>query len=589
MSVLDYFRYDSFRPGQREALEETATALDLYNKSPNERDKKIVISELPTGLGKSDIAMALAGAAVAGHKLTPSEIDSLFQGEIPVGWDVDDESGVAKLDFKLARIVTSQKILQDQYLKDFDEVGYFYDIRGRQNYDCKSPRSEYETDCSSNSRTCPHAAGRVCTYGLEAFISKHHPIISSNSHFYMTGIRRWPHEAELVVIDEAHNTPEDILGHVDFTLKESLLIDCGFKERHLFNTDLTYDPSGENPALIDPEEFANWLVDLIDPLKAMIEAIMSGKRQQDIFNLETGKKPDLSKEEIKLIESLEDVQTRLQRFIASFSHTRWICEVEFKKNDRIFTARPLDPGYFARGMCFQQGKKIVMQSATIIDFDRFAADMGLRKGDYYRIQKPSPFPISHRPVFNMSTAYMSKAKINENLDILCKEIKRIIDAFPTKKAIIHCHTYSLQKEIAQRVASDRFITHDSYNRTEALQTHITSSRPTILLSPSMTEGVDLKGELARFQIICKIPFPFRGDRRTRMRIEEDRGWELYQTAKTLVQAVGRGARSEDDWCYTFILDKAFDWFVKQAPLPPDFIKQVSGRGVAENVLKRGCK
>ena len=110
---------------------------------------------------------------------------------------------------------------------------------------------------------------------------------------------------------------------------------------------------------------------------------------------------------------------------------------------------------------------------------------------------------------------MSASKINESLPKLKKAVEAILDEHKGEKGIIHCHTYRisryLQYNIKSRKYRRRLIWHDATNREEKLREHIRSKEPTVLLSPSMTEGIDIKGDLSRFQIICKIPYPYLGD------------------------------------------------------------------------------
>ena len=95
------------------------------------------------------------------------------------------------------------------------------------------------------------------------------------------------------------------------------------------------------------------------------------------------------------------------------------------------------------------------------------------------------------------------------------------------------------------------------NRDAILKKHIIGDRPTVLLSPSMSEGVDLHGNLSRFQIICKIPYPYLGDKIVKKRMNKWKNWYALQTAKLIVQAAGRSIRSMDDIAVTYILDA--DW------------------------------
>ena len=50
------------------------------------------------------------------------------------------------------------------------------------------------------------------------------------------------------------------------------------------------------------------------------------------------------------------------------------------------------------------------------------------------------------------------------------------------------------------------------DRDEVITKHIDSTEPTVLISPSLHLGLDLKDDLSRFQIIVKVPYGNLGDR-----------------------------------------------------------------------------
>jgi Rad3-related DNA helicase len=105
--------------------------------------------------------------------------------------------------------------------------------------------------------------------------------------------------------------------------------------------------------------------------------------------------------------------------------------------------------------------------------------------------------------------------------------------------------------------------HTPENRDEILEQHKRAKTPTVLLSPSMTEGVDLKDDLSRFQIICKVPFPYLGDQLVKKKSAKYDWYYGFATAKTLVQSVGRSVRNKNDTAVTYILDSGFDYFFKR--------------------------
>ena len=102
------------------------------------------------------------------------------------------------------------------------------------------------------------------------------------------------------------------------------------------------------------------------------------------------------------------------------------------------------------------------------------------------------------------------------------------------------------------------------NRQEILNEFYESDEPLVLISPSLSEGLDLKDDLSRFCIICKVPYASLGDPWVKARMEKNNIWYTINAAQTLIQMTGRSIRSETDYCDTYILDSNFLQFAKQS-------------------------
>ena len=157
---------------------------------------------------------------------------------------------------------------------------------------------------------------------------------------------------------------------------------------------------------------------------------------------------------------------------------------------------------------------------------------------------------------------MSKSTIDRTLPVMAQTVKLLLEKHSKDKGIIHCTNYKVAKYIKENVDSPRLMLHDSSNRDEVLKLHISNSDPTVLLSPSMMEGVDLKDDLSRFQIICKIPFPYLGDLVVQKRMEINNRWYSYMTAKSIIQSLGRSIRNESDHAISYILDNDWERFYR---------------------------
>ena len=132
----------------------------------------------------------------------------------------------------------------------------------------------------------------------------------------------------------------------------------------------------------------------------------------------------------------------------------------------------------------------------------------------------------------------------------------MLDRHPDEKGLIHTGSTKMAKFLASQLEEyeDRIILAFGSLRQPAFEKHMDSPDPTVLLSPSMYEGVDLKDDAARFLVIVKCPFMSLGDKQTKRRADQDNEWYKMHAVRQIIQACGRGNRSEDDACVTYVCD-----------------------------------
>ena len=61
----------------------------------------------------------------------------------------------------------------------------------------------------------------------------------------------------------------------------------------------------------------------------------------------------------------------------------------------------------------------------------------------------------------------------------------------------------------------------------------------------MAEGVDLKDDLSRFQIVIKMPFDSLADPRIKKLTEMNSNWYSCEMMKKFIQQCGRSTRNKD--------------------------------------------
>jgi hypothetical protein len=229
-----------------------------------------------------------------------------------------------------------------------------------------------------------------------------------------------------------------------------------------------------------------------------------------------------------------------------------------------------------------QVEKLVLLSATIGRKDVEALGLGPDRGvKTTYITAPSPIPaasrpITFRPVLSLGYGQVGDAEIRRLAAEIVREARRPGNAFT--RGIVHL-TYGLSRQLQKSghldELGDRVIWHTAENKMPAYQSFLSGDVPNgILMACGLSEGIDLVGELGRWQVIAKVPWPSLSDPAIRSRADSDEEWYIWQAAKVVMQASGRICRTPSDYGSTLILDKSFrkiydeyrymlpDWFVE---------------------------
>ncbi|HEX7023085.1 MAG TPA: helicase C-terminal domain-containing protein, partial [Trueperaceae bacterium] len=245
----------------------------------------------------------------------------------------------------------------------------------------------------------------------------------------------------------------------------------------------------------------------------------------------------------------------------------WVVERQRGRGGQSVLFKPVRVASFAEPLLFGHAERVLMLSATILDAPTYLSSLGIDPAEAAFIQVPSEFPPKNRPIHLRPVARLTRHQQARDLPKLVAEIAELFDTHPEDKGLIHAHSYRIAAYIAENLPArhrGRLVVHqDAGERERALELHKGSPLPTVLLTPSMTEGVDLPGDLSRWQVICKIPYPYLGDPQVARRSALDPAWYDWRTCLTVVQAYGRSVRAADDFADTYILDADFPAFLRR--------------------------
>lgn len=538
-----YFPFSSIRQQQKEAID---FSLDAYLN----QKKKCVILELGCGVGKSAIGISIA---------------RYMDNHAPV---VKDDDGMP---LSGAYILTTQKLLQDQYMNDFGPQsgrGLLRTIKSSTNYKCKFYT---EQSCAESKKLLTKLGKQLkgtefekqcknsCSYSLEKQDFIESPLSITNFSYFLaeTTYSGKLSQRSMLVIDECHNLESELGKFVEVSFSEKFARDT-----------------------------LKCKIPKLDTQSSVFEWIKSSYRKSVNKYVK-----DLEKNLVKLSESIEGYGEyskqyemlekhvgKIDQFIEIYREDNWIMNINYpqegnKRGARKFEFKPVDVSKFSN-ILFKSGNRLLMMSATVVDKDVFCESIGLNPEEVAYLRIPSPFPVENHPIHFIPVGSMSKDSIDKTLPVMAEAVQMILDKHPTEKGIIHTSNFKVANFIIENNRSGRLLCHDSSNRDEVLKKHYESKEPTVLVSPSMMEGVDLADDASRFQILCKVPFPFLGNLVVKKRMEKNKQWYPYTTAKSIIQSFGRSIRNDKDFAISYILDSDWDRFYGRniQLFPEDFRK-----------------
>ena len=533
MSILDHF------PSQLNPRTIQIEILNEVEEKINSGYKKIVISA-PTGVGKSAIGIALATY------------------------------------FGNSFMVTASKNLQDQYIEDYPDL---HPVKGKSNFPCLKLMEEKKIDdpilATTMELTCEKGKCEEKKVGSKKEYCKFKPDIeeieigntdSGGCHYYLqkyvaltSDHSLWNYHSffqlmlnkkafskyigkSVSIFDEAHKIEDQIINFIGIKITNKQLEECSIDviRYDLTNMDVVLElldsmrkSYAEMLRKMDDEKNTDHktYTRYLDQLEkaAQIHSNISEDKENFVIN-------DPQKDIDGNFESVEIKPIDISKFIAYFFDTE--CQI--------------------------------FMSATI-DKKSFCENMGFEESNVAFIDTPeSPFPLEHRKIDFLDVARINKNSSFEDRIKVVKQIDELLTNHSQERGLILTSSISncnfIKKHLSAKNRNRIRICH-SYNPNKKTQEQILKEHKndtaSVLLSSSLWEGVDLKDELSRFQIIAKIPYAPLTEKRTVAKMKKFPLWYDSQTLMKLLQGFGRSIRSEKDYAKTYVLDSAVHFLIKK--------------------------
>jgi len=534
LSLIDNFPSNlQARDAQRDILEEVQERLKSGYR-------KILLSA-PTGIGKSAIAMTLAKSyeksfVVTASKHLQDQYAGDFEGLVPVK---------GKANFACLKSMEQQGIDLQEYgaacrqglTCDRGECEERTEGGGRKNCKFKPHIQEYDTK-TFREIICPYYEQKY------AALLENHSVWNYHSYFQIVKYNRGTYgdylNRNISVFDEAHSIEDQIVQFVGIEIIKKHVDECGLKIE-------SYD-------LSDVEVIIGLLDDMAEFYAREIREIRESRAYRE--NPDYGRISRLNRSYEMFARARIELLSNPENFIINEPGLE---DEKFKS----VTVKPLDISQYVREFLIAPFQ--IFMSATI-SRDSFCQNMGLSPDEIAVVDTPhSPFPLENRRVHFVNAARLSYTSPRVVENRIWLKIDEILSRHKNERGLILTSSVSRCDNIARNVSPKNRgrirICHarnpDGRTQEDIIKEHA-ASRDGVLLSSSLWQGVDLKGDLSRFQIIAKAPYPNYTEKWVASKIERYPLWYAAQTITKILQGLGRSVRSRQDRAVTYVLDSAVE-------------------------------
>lgn len=541
LEAFDYLGY-SPRGDQTDYINQILIEF-LDNKVKN------VILSSPTGTGKSIIGAVLSEVT---HKI-----------KYP-------EKAVASF------LITPTIVLQEQYSASFKQNSYdnkFRIIKGANNFNCAALSTPIELQTAENCAITLFKKNNIenlleqycdkCEFKIQREMrdKTRHLILNTAYYFVDRMYSKQPMEKRTVtVFDEAHLLNDLFVEHNAIYFSEKRIkkfIEEISSSLELGNTDIYKTLKKINDDLISSKitdiTYKTYLKELHEVYQNVSE---TSKREAErnirdqVKYLQLWK---LSKKYFNLGCKIDDL------LLFNYPHVFEYKSKEKKQLEHEVIIKPIFIGEMFDAL--DNAEHNLLMSGTITK-NYINTTMKLSGKTKY-IRLPNQFPPENKKIifFKPMSLNYNSMKNPDIIKKLCDNVFEIVKFHTTRKehGLILTPSFDVTENISENLNIKDLVIFE-HRRGEKLayilQDFKNNTSPSVLITPSAFEGIDLSDDLCRYQIIVKSPYASLGDKR--MKYILDNHQEIYSlnTLQKIVQGAGRSVRNAEDWAWTYILDSS---------------------------------
>ena len=495
--------------------------------------------------------------------------------------DVDkevDEKYIKSYIQKPVLAVTSTKILQDQYQQQLERSNqYFVNFKGKTNYSCnlkplmqitaencyrntpfyykeveenEQIKLEYEETCAQCQFNYIKVHKNSCNFLLTNYSRYFIDALYVRTHGY-----GW-NKRTVTICDEAHLMNDNFVSHYTIyfakdrydMIMRDVKADFGYDRWQWIEKDLNFIMKGIQNKYISKNNYTLYTDILYNNYKKISD-----------YYTKLSKWSNGNQGQYFKFKSMADKYFCLGCNIDDFNRYKNDYILDMNYNTGIFQVKPL----FISGLFKEKvniSDCVLMMSATLTE-EIIRTQFKFNPLESIFINGKNTFNRSDKKIIisnNTIKLKFNNCYLDETNQQLAKSIKNILIKHKGESGIILVNSFKHANVLAKYLTdtTHQLIVHEQGNPiSEHLNQFVNSIKPSILLSPSIFEGIDLYGNRSKFNILVKAPFPSLGDKRIFYISRKHQRMYKLMTLEKMIQGMGRSTRFKGDQSTSYLLDQ----------------------------------
>jgi len=418
----------------------------------------------------------------------------------------------------------------------------------------------------------------------------------------------------IVIVDEAHNLPDRIRNNLSSELRLKTISETarGIRniDRELYNNllqmemilkklvtnaakakraEITVDRDfliGELEKMLRRRIEVLSYKEFINAIRSRAEAIHASTSRSMPMSMSTGGESETRKERDILQSNLASISD----FLDAWTTEEKCLRILSINDNPTLSLKLLDPSVLSEPV-FRRAHASIMMSGTLYPVEMYADVLGATRVNGREIilrEYKSPFPRENRLIAvtrGLTTKYTKRGeamyrRIGEKIEAIAENVRGGMAVFFPSYALLKAILAYLSPQIRRRVMVER----REMGKTERnrLYEQLRDEESGILFAVqggSFSEGMDYESNTLKAIIVVGLPLspPTLEVKATQGyytgKYGADKGrlyGYLYPAITKVLQAAGRGIRSEHDRCIIVLMDYRFAQFPYKRCLPPDF-------------------